>query len=584
VITCPAYFSAIEVENTMRAGVAAGFEVQEIVKEPTAAAVYYGVEHLEDGGRILVCDLGGGTYDASILTLQDGSFRPLATAGDRELGGHDWTSDLLGHTAELLTEIFGEDPRVEAATEQTLYDACERLKRDFARTDRGVVPCVFRGKSARVEVSRDDFERLTEWRIRQLLEWTEKVLAKASPPLGWDEIDHVLLVGGATRMRRVAAALAELCGQEPVQTAEADTMVALGAAILARGAYRPRRPAAHSGIRTSPVSGLTIVDYKRIAERNLGTRVIVRDGGGLRIDNSAIIPYGTDLPTEMTRGDYQTSAFAQSFFDVPVVEFDDVGPDAIQESWRFECPAALPHATPVHVTFRYDKSGQIDVEAIEQHGRTVLPKTRIRYEEPDLRTVRQQSPPRAVVFALDVSGSMSTYDKLERAKQAVLDNAGSLFAGGAAVEVGVVAFGSQAERICPLTSDLGELTEAVSALRTYGSTAMGAGLRLALELLAAVPPEHRREIVLVSDGMPDTGDDALAAAREAGTRGVRIVSLGLGQEGIDKAFLEEISPEYLVVDDPGGLTAAIAGLLTQAPSGPAAALPRAGITWLGGAA
>ncbi len=235
VITCPAYFSAIEVESTMKAGQAAGFDVKEIVREPTAAAVYYGVEHLQEGGKLLVCDLGGGTYDASILALEGGTFKPLATAGDRQLGGHDWTSDLLDYVAELLTEIFGEDPRIDSAVEQTLYDACEQVKRNFAKADQGIIPCVYKGQTAQITVSRADFEQMTEWRIQQVLTWTEKALEKADPPLTWDQLDLILLVGGATRMRQVSEAIEKLSGKKPIQTAEADTMVALGAAILAKG-------------------------------------------------------------------------------------------------------------------------------------------------------------------------------------------------------------------------------------------------------------------------------------------------------------------------------------------------------------
>ena len=216
VITCPAYFSAAEVENTMKAGVLAGLDVQEIVREPTAAAVYYGVEHLREGGKLLVCDLGGGTFDASILALDQGIFRPLATGGDRQLGGHDWTSDLVVYVAEQLQATFGEDPLIDPVTEQLLYNNCERLKRSFAQTDQGVITCVYKGQTAEVTVTRAQFERLTEWRVREVVDWAENALAKAAPPLTWDQIDDILLVGGATRMHRVSEALAQRSGKRPI--------------------------------------------------------------------------------------------------------------------------------------------------------------------------------------------------------------------------------------------------------------------------------------------------------------------------------------------------------------------------------
>jgi molecular chaperone DnaK len=578
VITCPAYFSAIEVESTMKAGLAAGFEVQEIVREPTAAAVYYGVEHLQDSDKLLVCDLGGGTYDASILTLEGDTFKPLATAGDRRLGGHDWTSDLLEHVIELLLDTFDEDPRSDPAAVQILYDTCERMKRAFAQSDQGVIPCVFQGQTAQVTVSRSDFERMTEWRIQQMLTWTEKALEKATPPLTWDQIDHILLVGGATRMRRVPEALEELSGKKPIQTAEADTMVALGAAVLAKGAFRPRRKVASSGIKKSVVSGLTLINFTRTAPRNLGTKVIARDDGHFHVRNSLIIPYGTETPAEKTRADYRTSVVGQPFFDIPVVEFDDVGPEVIQETWRFECPPGLPQSTPIHVTFRYDRSGRIDVEAVEQHGQTQLTKQKVPYEEPDLEAIRCMAPPRDVVFALDVSGSMRAYNKIERAKQAVVGNARDLIdAGAGQVRVGIVAFGSQAKTICLLTSDLQKITAAVSDVRPFGTTAMGAGINLALDMLSKSDTGGVQEIVLVSDGMPDKPAEAMAAGARAQAQGANLCLIGVGHQEVNEAFLKDMSSNYLVIESAEGISDAIHHFLTEATPVP---IPQAGITWL----
>jgi molecular chaperone DnaK len=576
VITCPAYFSAIEVENTRKAGELAGFEVKDIVREPTAAAVYYGAQHLKEGEKLLVCDLGGGTYDASILTLEQGVFKPPATAGDRQMGGHDWTADLLEHVLEELTGILGENPGSDLCVKQTLYEACERLKRDFARTGQGVIPCMYKGKTAEVAVTREQFEILTQWRIEQMLTWTRNALEKASPPLTWEQIDHILLVGGATRMRRVAEALEELSGKKPLQTAEADTMVALGAAILAKGSFLPQQ----SGIKKNTVSGITPILFTRTAPRNLGTRVVVYGEEGPEIQNSVIIPYGTEIPSEMKREDYQISANNQEFFDVPIVEFDDMGPDAIQDTWRFKCPAGLPPGTAIQVTFKYDRSGQIEVTAVEQHSGKTMDKERVPYEEPDLETISKMSPPRSVVFALDISGSMYGRGKIERAKQAVIDNSRQLLVnGGGQVQIGVVAFGSRAETVCPLTDDIKKITTAVSRLSPYGSTAMGAGIVLALELLKE-PGDHKlREIVLVSDGMPDSSEEALEAGAMAGQMGVKLSSLGIGHEDIDEAFLKDISPNYLVIESAEDINQAISNLLTlsEQPS-----VPRAGITWLGG--
>lgn len=574
VITCPAYFSAYEVENTRKAGELAGFEVQEIIREPTAAAVYYGVEHMQDGNKLLVCDLGGGTFDASILALEVGVFRPLATAGSRQLGGHDWTSDLMKHVSDQLMEIFGEDPRSDPITEQYLYDSCERLKRDFAHTDRGIITCNFKDRITQVSVTRDEFEQLTEWRIKQVQYWAEQSLTKTHPPLSWQDIDNILLVGGSTRLRRLAEALKEVSGKQPIQTAEADTMVAIGAAILAKGAYKPRRSVTSSGIKKNVVSGLTIINFMRTAVRNFGTRVLVRAGKSYEVQNSAIIPYGTELPTEQVRTDYRIANSNQASFDIPIVEYDDIGPDVIQDTYRFHCSPALARGTVVHIKFEYDKNGQIDVEAIEQNTNQSLPKERIRYEEPEIKLVLS---PRRVVFALDVSGSMSEYHKLDRAKQALLDNARLLLDLGGDVQLGVVAFGSQANVVCPLTADFNLVQRTVEALSVTGMTSMHAGLTLALNMLAEVQPDFIREVILISDGMPDNPSETLAVGKQVLGQNIKLWLIGLGHEGVDEVFLKNLSPDYFVVQDANDLGTKISSLLMLDSPQPST---QSGITWL----
>lgn len=575
VITCPAYFSAVEVESTMKAGQLAGFEVQEIVREPMAAAVYYGVEHLQEGNKLLVCDLGGGTYDASILTLENGTFKPLATSGDRQLGGHDWTMDLLEHVAERLAEILGEDPRNDSATAQMLYDTCERVKRSFAHSDHGMIPCVFKDQTAQVAVSRSDFEQMTEWRIQQVMMWTENALAKTDPPLTWDQIDQILLVGGATRMRRVPEAIEEISGKKPIQIAEADTMVVMGAAILAKGVYRPRRVVAGSGIKKSIVSGLTLINFTRTASRNLGTRVIVRDGPGLSIRNSAIIPYGTELPSTKTF-EMHASTGGQTFFDIPVVEFDDVGPDVILGVWRFDCLPGLPQEIPIHVTFRYDQSGQVDVEAVEYRTHTLLAKKLIPYEEPALQAPAQIALPRAIVFAVDVSDSMDEHQGINRAKQIILDQARGLLAtSDRQIQIGIVAFGSQAATICPLTSDLHIIAAALSRVSVHGTTAMDAGITLATDMLFRADPGRRREIVLISGSLPDKPHETLAAGAQARAQDVMLCTVCIGRSETNEAFLQELAP-YLLVTEESDRALALGNLLTLATS------QVGGISWLGG--
>ena len=563
VITCPAYFSSPEVEATKLAGELAGFDVREIVKEPTAAAVYYGVDHLGDGQKLLVCDLGGGTLDVTILLLERGIFRPVATAGDRRLGGHDWTTDLLNHVCKELAERYGEDPRTDVLVEHRLYEECERAKRDLSRLKEAIIPCVYHGRAEEIRVTRDEFEEITEWRIRETLRWAEKALGKNDIPMTWADIDRILLVGGATRMPRVREALKETSGKEPVVTGEADTMVALGAAILAKGEVLPRGEKS-ALVATGESRGIIAVKFDRIASRTLGTKAVVWIEGKPEIRNSPIIAHGTRLPAKVMRGDYQISVEGQAFFDVPVVEFDDIGPEVIIGTYRFTCLPRTRAGTPISVSFSYDGSGIAEVTALDQHAEKMLSRNQVAYQPPDLSQIKSARKERVVVFSLDISGSMSG-EKIQRAKEALISSAKSLSeASHGSAKIGVVTFGSEARCVCEPTLVVADVCRKVRDIDTSGTTAMHKGIAAAVSLLKDVPVSVIREIALVTDGMPDDKQAALSAARGADSSGIRLCIVGIGKGDMDEDFLRDITPRALTIEGANGLGDALMTLLTEA--------------------
>jgi len=567
VITCPAYFADPEVKNTRRAGEMAGFNVLEIVREPTAAAVYYGVDHLADGERMLVYDLGGGTFDACVLEFKDGVFRPLATLGNRQLGGHDWTMDLLGYVSRQLAESFGEDPCNDPAVRQSLYERCELAKCDLAERDSVTVPCLFHGQTAQVVVSHRTFETLTEGNILETIWLTKQVLSKTTPPLTWDDISKILLVGGSTRLRRVVPALQELTGKTPIRTGEVDTMVALGAAVLAKGVMRSRRAAITVAGGKSVGTAIAPVDFERRCPRNLGTRVIEFDEGKARIANSRIIAYGTKLPAHETRSDYAVTCTGQPYFDVPLVEFDDIGPDVVLETYRFRVRPASHPGTQIAVTFHYDKESSFAIEAKDLASGDSLAGERVEYVEPDLDTIPPPAGRRDLVFALDVSGSMAG-EKLSKAKDALLETAEALFKhGGAAMRIAMLAFGSDARLLCNLTTCLADLKNAIGPLGVSGSTCMDEALERAASVLSNQEGGGLREIALVTDGMPDSQDATFRAARKAKEDGIRISAVGIGEVDVDVAFLRSIAENVEIVANVNQLAQSLPNLLTVKPGG-----------------
>ena len=562
VITCPAYFNSLEIENTQKAGEMAGFKVREVVKEPTAAAVYYGIENMADNETILVCDLGGGTYDATVLTFRDGIFLPLATKGDRQLGGHDWTMALVEEVAKRFQNITGEDPRNDLFAGQKLYEDCEKAKRDFARLKEIAIPCQYEGTMEMIPFTRDDFESATEYRISAMTLWTEHAVEKAG--LTWGDIDRILLVGGSSRLRRMAEALRSLSGKAPQMAGEPDLMVVLGAAILARGEVRPCKRA--GGLTEIPQkgSGLVPVDFKRIIARSLGARVIQFDNETPTIRNSLIIPHGAESPVSRSREDYEISR-GQPFFDLPVVEFEDEDDYEQLNSYRFHCLPDAGGGDRIRVTFHYDKSGIISVDAVDLRTGKSLNQECIPYKEPDPEEiVVVRTSPRWVIFAVDVSFSMSG-EKIKNARRAVLENARQLLAmDGDEVQVGIVSFSEKAHVACRPTRDIRQVEQAVSGLIPISTTNMADGLRYALDLLSAAPAGTDRDIVLLTDGIPDSEHETLQMSAHLNANGIALSVLGVGSEDVDEEFLGRLTPHKLVIENAHGMGSAMTTLLIQA--------------------
>ena len=563
VITCPAYFNSIEIENTKRAGEMAGLNVIEIVKEPTAAAVYYGIEHMKDQESLLVCDLGGGTYDSTILKFDNGTFCPIASAGSRELGGHDWTMDLVKMVAEIFMDKFNEDPRNDLIAGQKLYEDCEKAKRDFARVPSVSIPCQYKGNIEQIDISRDDFEASTEWRIDEMITWSEQTLSKAK--YSWNDIDHILLVGGSSRLRRVSLSLEEISGIKPVQTGEADLMVALGAAILANKKVRPKKNI--GGLMCAPSGdGLMEVSFKRIIARSLGTRIIdFDDNDESFITNSEIIPHSTESPVSLSREDYSVLYNKQEYIDVPVVEFEDEGSSEVLASYRFQCLKNAKKGDPIKITFIYDVSGIVTVEAFDMNTQKALLGDRMPYQEPKIEDAKKSIiSPRCVVFTIDVSYSMGG-SKLVNAKQALIDNAKNLIdLGGECYQVGIVSFASDAELVCEPTSNINDIENKVSNINVTGSTAMHEGIELAMKVLKKTSSETTRDMVMLTDGMPDDSYATLKMAQEAKSSGITLSIIGVGSDNVDDDFLSQITPNTLIIDDPGSINQCMATLLMKA--------------------
>ena len=355
VITVPAYFDEVRRKSTQDAGYMAGLEVMDIINEPTAAAIAFGYQKgiLDAGGhvnkdmKILVYDLGGGTFDVTVMEIKGTDFNALATDGDVLLGGRDWDQRLVDYVAEEFIRKYQVDPRDDASTAGRLWRECEDAKRTLSARNKASIACDYQGQAMRVEVTRDKFEEIT----RDLLDRTEFTTRQTlqAAGLSWDDIEMVLVVGGSTRMPQVSDMLRRLTGKEPDRSVSADEAVAHGAALragLLMAESQGERPA---------------FKIRNVNSHSLG--VVATDRKTKRHRNAILIPRNTPLPVTARRT-FRTQRDGQKSILVQIVEGESASPEDCSQLGKCvvrDLPLMLKAQTPIDVRFRYLENGRLTI-------------------------------------------------------------------------------------------------------------------------------------------------------------------------------------------------------------------------------
>jgi molecular chaperone DnaK len=374
VITVPAYFDDTRRKATKDAGRIAGLEVLDIIDEPTAAALAYsfqpprGASTLDPGQvlpdaahTVLVYDLGGGTFDVTLVRLSQHRFETVAIEGDVRLGGKDWDDRIVDHVAALFQQQFGADPRSDPQSLAALSAAAERAKRTLSKLTKASITCTHAGQVLTVPLARAELESLTRDLLTRTRLTVQQLLRQSG--LNWGQVDRILLVGGSTHMPMTGLMLQDISGRLPDNSLAVSEVVARGAAI-------------HAGIMAARGGGSdsllldagTRLALGQVVEVNVNSHSL-----GIEVKreqervNDILIPKNTPLPTAASRV-YRTVVENQQRVRVKVLQGEAHQADAcisIGECWIEGLPPNLPKRAPVQVRCGCGSNGLIDVMALD---------------------------------------------------------------------------------------------------------------------------------------------------------------------------------------------------------------------------
>lgn len=345
VITVPAYFNDAQRQATKDAGVIAGLEVERIINEPTAAALAYGMKQ-DDGKVVAVYDLGGGTFDVSILEISDGVFEVKATNGDTFLGGEDFDNALFVYIAEEFKKTEGIDLKTQPLAHQRLKEVAENVKCELSTALKSEVNLPFIAstqdgpKHLNMTITRAKFESLTEGLVKRTIDPCKKCLQDAG--VNKSDINEVILVGGMTRMPKVREAVKEFFGKEPFKGVNPDEAVAIGAAIQA-------------GVLSGGTTDILLLD---VTPLSLGIETL----GGVM---TKLIPANSTIPTKKTQV-FSTAADNQTEVEIKVLQGDRAMAADNKVLGRFNLvgiPPAPKGVPQIEVGFDIDANGIVNVSA-----------------------------------------------------------------------------------------------------------------------------------------------------------------------------------------------------------------------------
>lgn len=530
VVTVPAYFNDIQRRATIRAAGAAGISVMKIVNEPTAAAVHYGYNHAGKK-RLLVYDLGGGTFDASVVDADGDDISVLGTKGMHTLGGKDWDDILINMVCNRFQQQFDMDPRSDGAELEKLSVLCEDYKKMLTDEESISARIECFGKSggengSGYTITRSEFETESRW----LLEETGDIVNELLKDLGLkpSDIDDAILVGGSSRMPMVRDYVASMGPWKVVVRRDAETAVAKGAAVLAdMYSERPRS---------------SVPNFSEVTSHSLG--VLAADPEGNRYVNDVVIPIYSNIPCTgrrslriepKNRTDVIEVYTLQGESDIPL----DCAVTARYEIRGFE---NYGDSAVIDLEYSYSKEGTVQVSAMQNDKRLVVtPRPAPAADEigwmgeaPGNRTVDVPIDS-GIVICIDLSRSME--GNLQEVKEAVRDFVNKVT--GPRTRVGLVGFADRVRTYIEMSSNTAPISSALADMKIgkLGRGTDASPLPVAEDMLFGT--EGSRTVIILTDGRWGHRDRAVEEAEECRSNGIRVLAIGFGES--DLSFLKQIA-------------------------------------------
>lgn len=529
VITVPAYFNDLQRTATIRSGEACGIKVPKIINEPTAAAISYGYKHSNDK-TLMVYDLGGGTFDVTIVRIAKGNIEVIGTDGNHILGGKDWDGEIVKFVCKQFMDEFDVDPREDLPTKNELIVAAEGYKKTLSIAESVTIPINYEGYSAKYTLTREELESMTEY----LLETTKDVCLNLMGDLGlaWTDIDEILLVGGSTRMPAVARFLKDLTGREVITHSDTDLAVAKGAAIV-------------GSLYSSNATGLRAMQVTDVTAHSLGVLSVSQDGS--KYVNEIMIKKNSKVPSTerkqftIKKGNMTNKIEVYTLQGESRIPLDCTVLAKVVITGFYNNGQGLN----IDIEYNYDQNGVVNITAFQGsepltvESRTIDEDIRWMGGSPKNRK-GDETILKNIAICVDLSRSMDG-EPIERAKASIRDFINTLQ--DKDTYFSLIGFGDKIKVVQELCNDPRVVLSNIDELKVkmVGRGTDASPLDTARSMLGSKPGVGI--IVVLTDGIWGKRDKAVEQAIGCRNDNITIIAVGLGEA--DTSFLRQIA----TVDD-----------------------------------